>query len=67
MARSIKIIVEKHTDGYIAYPIGMKGVVVAEGDSFDEAVREVKSAVRFHIETFGEGDVSQRSREPDRG
>lgn len=54
MTRPIKIIVEKHTDGYVAYPIGMKGVVVAEGDSFDEAVREVKSAIRFHIETFGE-------------
>ncbi len=23
----LKIIVEKHTDGYIAYPLGLKGVV----------------------------------------
>lgn len=51
--RSIKIIVEKHPDGYIAYPLGMKGVVVAQGDTFDEAVQEVRSAIRFHIETFG--------------
>jgi len=51
--RSIKVIVEKHTDGYVAYPLGMRGVVVAEGDSFDEVMREVESAIRFHIETFG--------------
>ncbi|MFM6439014.1 MAG: type II toxin-antitoxin system HicB family antitoxin, partial [Microcystis panniformis] len=26
--KSIKIIVEKHSDGYIAYPLGIQGVVV---------------------------------------
>ena len=51
--RSIKVIVEKHADGYVAYPLGMKGVVVADGDTFDEAMREVESAIRFHIKTFG--------------
>ena len=25
---NIKVIVEKHADGYIAYPLGLKGVVV---------------------------------------
>jgi hypothetical protein len=29
--RQVKIIVEKHADGYVAYPLGMKGVVVGEG------------------------------------
>ena len=24
----LKIIVEKHTDGYVAYPLGLKGVVM---------------------------------------
>jgi hypothetical protein len=28
--RPIKIIVEKHDDGYVGYPIGMRGVVVGE-------------------------------------
>ena len=28
----MKIIVEKHSDGYVAYPLGLKGVVVSEGD-----------------------------------
>lgn len=52
--RLLKIIVEKHEDGYVAYPIGLRGTVVGEGDSFEEAVADVTSAIKFHIETFGE-------------
>ena len=48
-----KIIVEKHPDGYVAYPLGLKGVVVGQGDTYKEALSDVKSAIRFHIETFG--------------
>lgn len=48
-----KIIVEKHRDGYVAYPLGVKGAVVGEGDTYEEAMADVKSAVRFHVETFG--------------
>lgn len=51
--KPIKIIVEKHTDGYIAYPVGLKGVVVGEGDSYEDALSDVKSAIDFHIQTFG--------------
>jgi predicted RNase H-like HicB family nuclease len=53
MTRQIKIIVEKHADGYVAYPLGMKGVVVGEGDTYEAALADVKSAIAFHIETFG--------------
>jgi len=53
MTRQFKIIVEKHPDGYVAYPLGMKGVVVGEGDTYEEALADVKSAIEFHIETFG--------------
>lgn len=56
----IKIIVEKHSDGYIAYPLGIKGVVVGEGNTYDEALADVKSAIRSHIETFG-NDVLEES------
>jgi predicted RNase H-like HicB family nuclease len=49
----IKIIVERHRDGYVAYPIGMKGVVVGQGDSYEEALKDVRSAVRFHVKSFG--------------
>ena len=48
------IVVEKHPDGYVAYPLGLKGVVVGEGDTYDEALADVKSAIRFHIDTFGQ-------------
>ena len=58
---SIKIIVEKHPDGYVAYPLGHKGVIVGEGKSYDEALNDVKSAIRFHIETFGPDSVGTDS------
>lgn len=48
-----KVVVEKHQDGYVAYPVGLKGVVVGEGNSYEEALSDVKSAIRFHVETFG--------------
>jgi predicted RNase H-like HicB family nuclease len=54
MVQKIKIIVEKHSDGYVVYPLGLKGVVVAEGDTYEEALADVKSAIQFHIETFGQ-------------
>lgn len=51
--KQIKIVVERHSDGYVAYPIGLKGVVVGQGDTYEEALADVKSAIEFHIETFG--------------
>ena len=51
--QSFKIIVEKHTDGYVAYPLGLNGVVVREGNTYESAVTDVTSAIEFHIETFG--------------
>ena len=38
----------------MAYPLGLKGVVVGQGDTYEEALSDVKSAIRFHIETFGD-------------
>ena len=52
--KQYKIIVEKHPDGYVAYPLGIKGIVVGQGDTYEEALADVKSAIRFQIETFGE-------------
>ena len=51
--RQFKVIVEKHPDGYVAYPLGMKGIVVGEGDTYEEALADIKSAIQFHIDTFG--------------
>jgi predicted RNase H-like HicB family nuclease len=61
MARQFKIVVEQHSDGYVAYPLGMKGTVVGEGDSYEEALADVKSAIQFHIETFGHEVLSDDS------
>ena len=51
--KSLKILIEKHPDVYVAYPLGLKGVVVGEGESYEAALADVKSAILFHIETFG--------------
>ena len=59
--RHIKIIVEKHADGYVAYPLGLKGAVVGEGSSYEEALADVRSAIRFHVETFGAEILSDDS------
>ena len=48
-----KIIVEKHTDGYVAYPLGLKGIVIGQSDTYKESVEDVTSAIRFYIEAFG--------------
>lgn len=53
MTKSYKIIVEKHPDGYVSYPLGLKGIVVGEGNTYEEALTDVRSAISFHIETFG--------------
>ena len=53
MVKQFKVIVEKHTDGYVAYPLGLKGVVVGQGDTYEEALADIKSAIAFHIDTFG--------------
>jgi predicted RNase H-like HicB family nuclease len=51
--KNYKFIVEKHPDGYVAYPLGIKDVVVGEGDTYEEALADARSALKFHIETFG--------------
>ena len=61
MERQIKVLVEKHPDGYVAYPLGLKGVIVGEGDTYEEALADVKSAIRFHIETFGKEVIESES------
>lgn len=48
-----KVIVEKHPDVYVAYPLGLKGAVVGQGDTYEEALADVRSAIQFHVDTFG--------------
>ena len=51
--KTIKFVVEQHSDGFVAYPLGIKGVVVGQGDTAEAAMADVQSALRFHVETFG--------------
>ncbi len=51
---NIKFIVEQHVDGFIAYPLGVNGIVAGQGNSYNEALESAKSALKFHIETFGD-------------
>ena len=37
----------------VAYPIGLKGVVVGEGDNDEDALADVRSTIAFHVGTFG--------------
>lgn len=50
--KNYKIVVEKNSDTYVAYPLGLKGIVVGQGDTYEAALLDVKSAIKFHIETF---------------
>lgn len=54
---ALKIIVERHPDTYVAYPLGIKGVVVGQGDTYEAAVADLKSALQFHLETFGSDEL----------
>ena len=59
--RQMKILIEKHADGYVGYPVGLKGVVVGQGDTYEEALADVKSAIRFHVDTFGPEELEADS------
>ncbi len=51
--RRVRIIVERHPDGFVAYPVGLRGVIVGEGDTAEAALADVESGIRLHLETFG--------------
>ena len=53
MKQSTRILVERHRDGYVAYARGVKGIVVGQGDTYQQALEDVQSAIRFHVQTFG--------------
>jgi predicted RNase H-like HicB family nuclease len=59
MTANVKIIVETHPDTYVAYPIGLKDVVIGQGATYEEALADVRSAIAFHVETFGTAELEQ--------
>ena len=51
--RQFKLVIEKHLDGYVAYPVGVKDAVVGQGDTYEEALADVRSAIACYVEVFG--------------
>jgi predicted RNase H-like HicB family nuclease len=65
MATPLKIVVEKHADCYVAYPLGLaRGVVVGQGDTYELALADVNSAIAFHLETFGPDALALVNEDP---
>ena len=62
MSKDIRILVEEHSDGFVAYPLGIEGAVIGQGDTAEEAIDDARSALEAHLAAFGEsvlqaGDV----------
>lgn len=50
-----------HPGGYIASLPDLKGPVVGEGNTYEEALADAKSAIPFQIETFGQDVLEANS------
>ncbi|MBN2862347.1 MAG: hypothetical protein JXN62_04235 [Bacteroidales bacterium] len=48
-----EIKVEKHDTCYVSYLQGINGIIVGEGTTYEEAVSDAVSAIKFHISVFG--------------
>lgn len=61
LMHGLRFVIERHPDGYVAYPLGVDGVVLGEGDSAEEALADARSTLAFHVETFGEQVLGSES------
>lgn len=65
MTSALKLVVEKHADGYVAYPLGLaRGTVIGQGDTYEAALADVRSAIAFHVEAFGAGALAPAGDDP---
>jgi len=39
--RKFRIIVKKHPDGYVVYPLGIKKIIVCEGDTYEKVLSDI--------------------------
>ncbi len=53
IVRRARFIVEQHPDGFIAYPLGVNGVIVGQGKTREAALENARSSLEFYIEKFG--------------
>lgn len=52
MTLEIKMIVERHLDGFVAYPLGLPATIVGEGDTAADAIADAQSAIRFYKQHY---------------
>lgn len=51
--KQVKIIVERRRDGCVAHSVGIKGIVVGKEDTYEEALKNARFALGFHVEMLG--------------
>lgn len=59
-----RVQLEQAEDGWLAYPDGINGVVVSQGDTAAEALADLQSALRFHLASFGTSTQPASPSEP---
>ncbi len=37
---NLRFVIEEHSDGFVAYPLGLKGAVVGQGETRDAALAD---------------------------
>lgn len=57
----MKIIIEKHIDGYCGYPLGFaNGAILGQGDSYLEVLESTQSSIRAFIDYYGKDEFNSR-------
>ncbi|MBI5476572.1 MAG: hypothetical protein HY964_07520 [Ignavibacteriales bacterium] len=52
--KHLKIVIERHEDGYVGYPLGFtRGAIVGQGNTYAEALKDTESAIRFFVKHYG--------------
>jgi hypothetical protein len=56
----LKIIIEKHSDGYCGYPLGFSnGAIVGQGNTYLEALQSTEGSIRAFIEYYGKEEFEK--------
>lgn len=57
--QTLEIVVERNSDGCVEQPLGRpSGVVVGQGDSYEEALSDHRPAIAFHVATSGDAALA---------
>lgn len=51
--KRIELVIERTEDGHAAYPLGLKGVVVAQGDTYEEAEEAEEAVIAETVASVG--------------